>query len=86
MAGRGTVRALMNLVSDFCEVHEEKYRVVKLKERIKFTRNIRGGSLDDLKNGVLYLFEKSHSGDCLCLLNDSHLVIVDRRDILDIIC
>jgi len=85
MVGRGTVGALNNLVNEFCEVSEDKYKIVKLKENIKFTSNFKG-TIEDLKNGLLYLFEKSHSGDCLCLLNDSHLVLVDRRDVLDIVC
>ena len=80
-----SIKAIGNLLNDFCNVSDRKYKVVKLKERIEYTKVIKG-SLEDLKNGILYLFEKNSSGHCLCLLNDRHLVIVDRRDILDIVC
>jgi len=85
MLSKKCVKSLMNLVSDFSEVSDQKFNIVKLKDDIKFTQNIRG-ELNELKEGELHLFEKNTLGDCLCLLNNSRLVIIDRRDILEIVC
>lgn len=60
-------------------------RMVILKKPIRYTQDLFGLSTEQIQKSVLVVQEQSKEGDCLCLINNDHLIDVDRRDIERII-
>lgn len=63
---------------------KQRKKKVILNDEIKYTTNL-FESNEVLKTASLILFEQGVNGDCMCLVNNSYLVDVDRRDIQRII-